>query len=82
MEAVSTPETLVPRGLRYVLDDGSGLRRIRSGSVFRYVDAAGVPICDQETLDRNAALVLPPAWGDVRISPKANGHLQATGRDV
>jgi DNA topoisomerase-1 len=26
--------------------------------------------------------VIPPAWKDVWISPVANGHLQATGRDA
>jgi DNA topoisomerase-1 len=27
-------------------------------------------------------LAIPPAWTDVWICPKANGHLQATGRDA
>jgi DNA topoisomerase I len=33
-------------------------------------------------LARIRALAIPPAWTDVWICPKANGHIQATGRDV
>jgi len=32
-------------------------------------------------LERFRALVIPPAWKDVWISPSKNGHLQATGVD-
>jgi len=32
-------------------------------------------------LARIRSLVIPPAWSDVWICPKANGHIQATGRD-
>ena len=35
-----------------------------------------------KTLARIRALAIPPAWTDVWISPDANGHIQATGRDV
>jgi len=34
------------------------------------------------TLDRIAALVIPPAWTDVWICASENGHMQATGVDV
>ena len=33
-------------------------------------------------LKRIKALAIPPAWTDVWICPKANGHIQATGRDA
>src|SRR6202044_1251912 len=33
-------------------------------------------------LSRIKALVIPPAWSDVWICPRADGHLQATGRDA
>jgi DNA topoisomerase-1 len=69
-------------GLRYVSDERPGLRRIKSGKGFRYVDAEGKPIRDQQTLARIAALVIPPAWTEVWICPDPRGHLQATGRDV
>jgi len=67
-------------GLRYVHDDTPGIRRIRAGKGFRYVDAAGKPV-SATTRARIAALVIPPAWTDVWIAPNANAHIQATGRD-
>lgn len=57
-----------------------GLRRIRHGSGFRYVDAAGKPV-DADTKQRIKELVIPPAWEDVWICPWPNGHIQATGVD-
>ena len=36
---------------------------------------------DIATIKRIRALAIPPAWSDVWICPKANGHIQATGRD-
>jgi DNA topoisomerase-1 len=49
---------------------------------FRYVDARGNPIEDEEKLERIRALVIPPAWKDVWISPRPNAKLQATGVDA
>lgn len=69
-------------GLRYVYDEGKGIRRVRSGKAFRYVDADRKPVRDPETLARIRSLVIPPAWMDVWICSIANGHLQATGRDA
>jgi len=57
-----------------------GLRRIRHGRGFRYVDAAGHPV-DAETRQRIKDLVIPPAWEDVWICPWPTGHIQATGVD-
>ena len=37
---------------------------------------------DEAELQRMKALAVPPAYTDVWISPNANGHLQATGRDA
>src|SRR5687768_13443601 len=69
-------------GLRYVRDDRPGIRRLRRGKGFRYVDPAGRPVRDADTLARIRSLAVPPAWSDVWICPLANGHLQATGRDA
>ncbi len=69
-------------GLRYVNDDSSGIRRVKSGRTFRYVDRDGRPIRDPETLARIKALVIPPAWTEVWICPRPDGHIQATGRDA
>jgi DNA topoisomerase-1 len=68
-------------GLRYVLDDRPGIRRKRCGRAFRYVRPGGEPIRDDETLARIRSLAIPPAWTEVWICPRADGHLQATGRD-
>src|SRR5689334_22111455 len=63
-------------------DDRPGLRRLRAGKGFRYVDERGRAVRDAPTLARIRALAIPPAWTDVWICPSSNGHLQATGRDA
>ena len=69
-------------GLQYVSDVQPGIRRKKFGKRFRYVDAEGKPIQDEETLQRIRSLVIPPAWTDVWICADSRGHLQATGRDA
>jgi DNA topoisomerase-1 len=59
-----------------------GWRRVGSRGRFRYVDARGNEITDEEKLERIRALVIPPAWQDVWISPHAGAKLQATGVDA
>jgi DNA topoisomerase-1 len=49
---------------------------------FRYVDARGRPITDEDALERIRELVIPPAWTDVWISPTPGAKLQATGVDA
>jgi DNA topoisomerase-1 len=49
---------------------------------FRYLDSQRKPITDPAKLARIEALVIPPAWRDVWISPRANAALQATGVDT
>ncbi len=68
-------------GLRYVMDSTPGISRRRTGGGFRYTGPDGLQIKDRKTLTRIRALAIPPAWRGVWISPVANGHLQATGRD-
>ena len=71
--------------LRYVSDDEPGIRRERTGTGptdFRYVSATGDAIDDEATIARIRSLAIPPAWEKVWICPLANGHIQATGRDV
>ncbi|HYF16281.1 MAG TPA: DNA topoisomerase IB [Ramlibacter sp.] len=69
-------------GLRYVTDDEPGLRRERAGEAFRYLKADGKPVQDEAMLERIRKLAIPPAWTEVWICPRADGHLQATGRDA
>jgi DNA topoisomerase-1 len=64
-------------------DVGSpGIRRVRRGRGFRYVDSAGTAVTDPEVLRRVRALVIPPAWEDVWICPWPHGHIQAVGTDA
>lgn len=69
-------------GLRYVSDESPGFARRPSGKAFTYLGLDGKPLRDPEALRRIKALVIPPAWTDVWICPRADGHLQATGRDA
>jgi DNA topoisomerase-1 len=59
-----------------------GWSRLGSSGRFRYVDARGNAITDADKLERIRALVIPPAWKDVWISPGARAKLQATGVDA
>ncbi|MGB3544532.1 DNA topoisomerase IB [Rubrivirga sp.] len=72
------PDT--PPGLRYVDDARPGISRVGRGTGFSYHHPDGSLVSDG-VRDRIEALVIPPAWSDVWISPSSNGHLQATGRD-
>jgi DNA topoisomerase-1 len=69
-------------GLTYVAELSQCVRRVRAGKGFRYVDGSGRTITDASELRRIRALAIPPAWTDVRICPRADGHIQATGRDA
>ncbi|GAA3655545.1 DNA topoisomerase IB [Lentzea roselyniae] len=59
---------------------GPGWTRRRHGGGFRYLDAQGNALTADQ-LARVKALVIPPAWRDVWISPHPNGHIQAVGYD-
>jgi DNA topoisomerase-1 len=75
-------QAAVDAGLSYCSDDSPGIRRRGAGRGFSYRDASGQSVRDPATLARIRALVIPPAWTDVWICPRANGHIQATGRDA
>jgi DNA topoisomerase-1 len=82
-EPITDPaESAKAAGLRYVSDAKPGIQRKKWRSGFRYLDDAGKPVRDAETLARIKSLVIPPAWTDVWICPNPKGHLQATGRDA
>jgi DNA topoisomerase IB len=69
-------------GLRRSDPNGPGIRRLRHGRGFRYLDASGNPVTDPATLARVKALVIPPAWRDVWICEESSGHIQAVGTDA
>jgi len=59
---------------------GGWSRKGRKGR-FTYYDSRGKRITDSTKLARIEELVIPPAWKDVWISPRATAKLQATGID-
>ena len=60
---------------------GPGLRRVRCGRGWRYLDVKGKTLGNKHR-ERCQALVIPPAWSDVWISPDPKGHIQAAGQDA
>ncbi|HEX8177415.1 MAG TPA: hypothetical protein VF543_20165 [Pyrinomonadaceae bacterium] len=78
MVTAKRPQEIVERGRRALW-----WRRCGSKSRgFRYEDSAGKPINDPAQLERIRALVIPPAWKHVRISPFPKSGLQAIGMDT
>ncbi|WP_052663792.1 DNA topoisomerase IB [Psychromicrobium lacuslunae] len=57
-----------------------GIQRIKRGRGFEYRDAQRGTL-DKATKERIRALVIPPAWREVWISPLATDHIQAVGTD-
>ncbi|MDO9017558.1 MAG: DNA topoisomerase IB [Myxococcales bacterium] len=82
--AAAADPVLVAReaGLRHVNDAGPGFRRVGTGDTVSYRDVAGRRLRDGAHLARIRSLAIPPAWTDVWICPRPDGHLQATGRDA
>lgn len=58
-----------------------GIRRRRRGRGFSYTWASGRPVRDRAALLRIRTLAIPPAWTDVWICARPDGHLQAVGTD-
>jgi len=78
--AAATPSR--PRRLRRSNLSAPGYARRRCGKGFIYLDEEGERLTDAEVIARITALVIPPAWKDVWISPDPFGHIQATGLDA
>ena len=67
--------------LRYVDDSLKGITRKKVDDSFKYFTRDGKVIKNKARLTRIKKLSIPPAWKNVWICPKPNGHLQATGID-
>jgi DNA topoisomerase IB len=67
--------------LRRTSPDQPGWTRRRAGRGFVYLDQHGDRL-PPEAVERIRALVIPPAWTDVWVTPYENGHLQAVGTDA
>jgi len=84
--AISTKSEQVERraakaGLVYVDLIENWITRHRCGKGFAYRNSTGKRLRDERALQRIDSLVIPPAWNDTAICPKANGHIQAVGTD-
>ena len=67
--------------LRTVAVSDVGWTRRRTGRGFTYLDQFGNRLPDEE-IARIKSLVIPPAWNDVWICRRPNGHIQAVGTDA
>ncbi len=67
--------------LVHVSDTTTGIIRLgnKGNYIYKYRNKT---ITDIRVLERIKRIVIPPAWRDVWICPKANGHIQATGIDA
>jgi DNA topoisomerase I len=79
---VDPREAAESAGLVYVSDEEPGIRRRKAGKGFSYLKPGGGTVKDPATLKRIRALAIPPAYTDVWVCAKPNGHIQATGRDA
>ncbi len=79
--ADAAPEP-APAGLVWVSDSEPGYRRVKRGDQVHYLDTHGKRLRDAAALARIRKLAIPPAYEQVWICAKADGHLQATGRDA
>ena len=76
-----TLEAVADARLTYATDDQPGYRRRRRGAGFSYEGPAGGTV-DPAVREWIESLAIPPAWTDVWICTRRNGHLLATGRDA
>lgn len=67
--------------LLYVNDKDPGIIRKKKGKGFTYI-FDNEPLKDRKQIDRIRKLAIPPAWTNVWICYKENGHIQATGLDI
>ena len=81
-QLVTAPELAIEKlNLQYINNDKLTIYRKAKGKEFYYL-LNDQPIQEKDHLERIKALVIPPAWNNVRISALDNGHLQAVGRDL
>jgi len=68
-------------GIVFYPDSRPGIARMRCGRGFTYVAADGTRVERGAERARLEAMAVPPAWERVWMTPRANGHLWATGVD-
>ena len=67
--------------LVYVNDKEPGINRLKKGKGFVYI-YDNKPLRNKEEIERIKKLAIPPAWTNVWICSRENGHIQATGFDI
>ncbi|MEF2073887.1 DNA topoisomerase IB [Consotaella aegiceratis] len=68
-------------GLTMVDPNGFDVERRKRGKGFSICFCNGETISDKRLRQRVKALVIPPAWTEVKICIDETGHIQAIGRD-
>jgi DNA topoisomerase-1 len=68
-------------GLTYIDNEEVGILRQKHGKGFIYKDRRGRALTDKKLKQHIAGLVIPPAWQEVWICPRLDGHILATGID-
>ncbi len=80
MDKVHSP--LITRyNLEYVYEEPPGIRRLKRGRGFSYVDVHENLITQPDLRKRLQSIAVPPSYEKVWYCPLDNGHLQATGFD-
>jgi DNA topoisomerase I len=69
-------------GLRRVSDEEPGVQRRRSRGGFVYLYPDGRRVRSRAAIRRIRAVAIPPAYTDVWICNRPDGHIQATARDA
>ncbi len=67
--------------LHYTNENELCIQRKSKGKKFVYQSDEGKQVKNKKLIERIESLVIPPAWEEVLICKKTNGHIQATGRD-
>jgi DNA topoisomerase-1 len=82
-QVVAARERAKQAGLHYVAEPTLlPLTRRRAGRGFSFFDQHSRALSDARLKARLAALVVPPAWQDVRLARDPRAHIQAVGRDA
>jgi DNA topoisomerase-1 len=67
--------------LKYVYEEPPGIRRIRRGRGFSFINPDDAVIREPRARQRLLDIAVPPTYENVWYCPLDNGHLQATGYD-
>jgi len=78
---VSVQDAAKLADLVYVSTDEPGIGRRRAGKGFFYSGPDLARVTDKRVVQRIRSLAVPPAWRDVWICIRPNGHIQAVGYD-